>query len=140
MKIDPDRIHSVGQPAPSDQARANAADRAARRRAEAVGQDEARLLVDGSKLASLKAKLAKLPEVRQERVAELRRAVREGRYQVGNDQIAEAILQELTSGFLCCIVQHMPPGFTGSFAARLDALARVAVREASQASHRMCST
>lgn len=47
----------------------------------------------------------------------------------GGPQAIEMILRELPAGFphSICIVQHMPEGFTGSFARRLDSLAALPV-------------
>jgi len=57
-------------------------------------QDETNLSVDSQKIGLLQSQITQLPEVRQDRVAALRSAVQEGRYQVSDEQIANAILNE----------------------------------------------
>lgn len=57
--------------------------------------DEASLSVDRNTIQLLEAKLSQLPDVRQERVEALQRAVSEGRYHVSSEQIAGAVLAEL---------------------------------------------
>jgi flagellar biosynthesis anti-sigma factor FlgM len=65
-------------------------------RKEAVhSRDEASFSVDKGKVQELEAKLVELPEVRQERVQALQLAVREGRYQVSDEQLAQAMFAEL---------------------------------------------
>ena len=66
-----------------------------RAEATAVVRDEARLTVDRDRITELAAKLSRLPEIRQDRVEALQRAVREGRYQISSEQIAEAVFSEL---------------------------------------------
>ena len=58
-------------------------------------QDQARLSLDGKKLAALKATLAQLPEVRQDRVNALRQAVAKGNYGVSDQQLSDAIASDL---------------------------------------------
>jgi len=57
--------------------------------------DEARLSLDRGKIEKLTADLLRLPEIRQERVETLSQAIRQGRYQVADEQIAEALASEL---------------------------------------------
>ncbi len=68
-----------------------------RARSGHVGEahDEARLSVDLDKVETLRSQLSRLPEVRQERVEAIRQAVREGRHQVSDQQIAEALHTQL---------------------------------------------
>jgi len=47
------------------------------------------------KVQQLEAELAGLPEVRQEKVQPLQQAVQEGRYQVSDEQLAQAIFADL---------------------------------------------
>ena len=58
-------------------------------------QDETRLSVEGKKTQSLQSELAKLPEVRRDRIEALQRAVQDGSYQVSDEQIADAMISEL---------------------------------------------
>jgi flagellar biosynthesis anti-sigma factor FlgM len=59
-----------------------------------TARDEARLSIDQDKVETLKSELSRLPEVRQERVEVVKQAVREGRQQVSDQQLAEAIHSE----------------------------------------------
>jgi len=61
------------------------------------GQDKAQLSVDSGTVQQLKSTLSQLPEVRQDRVNALRRAVSSGSYQVSNQQLADAIGSDLLS-------------------------------------------
>ena len=47
------------------------------------------------KVQQLEAELAGLPEVRQEKIQPLQQAVQEGRYQVSDEQLAQAIFADL---------------------------------------------
>jgi flagellar biosynthesis anti-sigma factor FlgM len=58
-------------------------------------QDETDLSADLQKVQTLKAQLANLPDVRQERVQELQIAVQAGTYEVGAGQIADAMMTDL---------------------------------------------
>jgi negative regulator of flagellin synthesis FlgM len=60
-----------------------------------AGQDEAQLSVDNDTIQSLRASLAQVPEVRQERVAALRQAVSQGSYQVSDQQLGDAMANDL---------------------------------------------
>ena len=61
-------------------------------------QDQTRLSVDGKRFEQLKASLSQLPEIRQDRVAALREAVANGRHQVSDQQLADAIHSQLVMG------------------------------------------
>ena len=54
--------------------------------------DEAQLSAGRSRVEDLKAGLADLPAVRQDRVEALQKAVQDGSFQVTNQQLADAIL------------------------------------------------
>ena len=60
------------------------------------GQDQAHISPEARQLAELSAELAQVPEVRQDRVESLRRALDNGSYDVSNEQIAEALLADLS--------------------------------------------
>lgn len=61
-------------------------------------QDQAQLSVDNETIQQLKANLAQVPEVRQERVEALRQVVGNGNYQVSDQQLADAIHSNLLAG------------------------------------------
>jgi negative regulator of flagellin synthesis FlgM len=61
-------------------------------------QDQAQLSVSSEKIGQLKATLASVPEIRQERVAPLRQAINDGSYQVSDQQLADAIHSDLVTG------------------------------------------
>lgn len=54
-------------------------------------------LETASKISSLEGKVHQLPEVRQERVAALARAVRSGQYKVSGDQIAGSMFAAMAN-------------------------------------------
>lgn len=57
--------------------------------------DQARLSMDQATIRSLRKELDRVPDVRTERVAALKKVVQEGRYRVSNEQIAGAMYSEL---------------------------------------------
>ena len=57
--------------------------------------DQTDLSANLQKVKELKTQLANLPDVRQERVMELRNAVSNGTYQVDSGKIADAMLTDL---------------------------------------------
>lgn len=63
--------------------------------AEVGPKDQARASFDKVELHSLEARAQQLPEVRQEKVEALRRAVRDGSYDTPPDKTAEAMLSEM---------------------------------------------
>ncbi len=58
-------------------------------------QDKAHLSVDTARIEQLKTELARLPEIRQDRVEALRKAIGDGSYQVADQQLADAMQAEL---------------------------------------------
>jgi negative regulator of flagellin synthesis FlgM len=64
---------------------------------ESVGlsPDEVQFSVDGEKVQQLKADLSGLPDLRQDRVVALKQAIAEGKYNVSDQQIAQAMSSEL---------------------------------------------
>jgi negative regulator of flagellin synthesis FlgM len=64
------------------------------------GTDDAQLSPDAALASSLHAKLAQVPEVRQEKVGQLRQSVNEGTYTVSSEQIASAMLNDI-QGLIC---------------------------------------
>jgi flagellar biosynthesis anti-sigma factor FlgM len=66
--------------------------------AEAVGltPDEAQFSVDGEKVQKLTMDVASVPDIRQDRVAALNRAIEQGSYNVSDQEIAEAMSSELS--------------------------------------------
>ena len=68
-----------------------------RQTSEAVpGQDQATISAEAHQLAGLRATLEQVPEIRHDRVDSLRRALQEGAYEVSDEQIAEALLRDLS--------------------------------------------
>ncbi len=65
------------------------------RRGGELGGDTAQLSLDQARVQSLAAQVNALPEVRQEKVAALGQAVRDGRYQISPEQTAEAVISEM---------------------------------------------
>jgi flagellar biosynthesis anti-sigma factor FlgM len=59
----------------------------------ATGEDAATLSVDGARINSLVAKALDAPDVRQDKVEALRRAVQNGEYVVDPAHIAEAMIR-----------------------------------------------
>ncbi|HZP02593.1 MAG TPA: flagellar biosynthesis anti-sigma factor FlgM [Terriglobia bacterium] len=82
--LEPERAGSAGAAQGSNQA-----DRVG------LSKDEVRFSVDAEKVQQLKADLAGLPEMRQDRVEALKQAVNSGTYKVSNEKIAEAMFQDL---------------------------------------------
>jgi len=64
--------------------------------AEALGTDRAELSIDQARVHALAAQVNSLPEVRQEKVAALARALRNGEYKVSPEQTADAMLSEIS--------------------------------------------
>jgi len=94
MKIDgplsfPENRQPEGVERPGSSPAQRPADRAK------LTHDEARFSVDRETVERLKAELSCVPDVRQERVEALSRAIREGRYHVSDRQIADAVFSEL---------------------------------------------
>jgi len=59
------------------------------------GQDEADLSADLKKVQVLKTQLENMPEVRQEKVQELQKAISDGTYKVDSGKIADAMISDL---------------------------------------------
>ncbi len=64
----------------------------------ALTPDSGQLSVDGEKVQQLKADLAAVPDVRQDRVAALQKAITSGSYNVSGQQIAQAMSSDLLGG------------------------------------------
>jgi len=60
-----------------------------------LSPDEVQFSVDGEKVQQLKADLAGLPDLRQDRVAGLKQAIEDGSYNVSGQQIAQAMSSDL---------------------------------------------
>jgi negative regulator of flagellin synthesis FlgM len=61
--------------------------------------DKAVLSPDQARVQSLAAEVNQLPDIRQEKVAALGRAVQQGNYNVSPEQTAEALIGELQARF-----------------------------------------
>jgi flagellar biosynthesis anti-sigma factor FlgM len=64
----------------------------------ALTTDSAQLSMDGGKVQQLKADLAAVPDVRQDRVAALQKAITSGSYNVSGQKIAQAMNADLLGG------------------------------------------
>lgn len=69
-----------------------------RRQGAPVTEDRAEFSAHADRIHKLRAKLESTPEVRGERVAQLRNAIRSGQYQVSTEALADAILNEQKDG------------------------------------------
>ncbi|TAM90415.1 flagellar biosynthesis anti-sigma factor FlgM [bacterium] len=58
--------------------------------------DAAEISLDGAALLAIRKAYDRLPDVREERVRELRRRVSEGKYYIPTEEIVEKILGRLT--------------------------------------------
>ena len=58
-------------------------------------EDAADFSTDPKKVQDLKAQLANLPDIRQEKVEQLRNAIQSGTYEVSPGKIADAMLRDL---------------------------------------------
>ncbi|TAM59506.1 hypothetical protein EPN52_07855 [bacterium] len=67
-----------------------------RSRGGAVVADAAEISLDGAALLAIRRAYDRLPDVRDERVRELRRRVSEGKYYIPTEEIVEKILGRLT--------------------------------------------
>jgi flagellar biosynthesis anti-sigma factor FlgM len=63
------------------------------------GGDKASLSPDQARVQSLTAQLNQLPEIRQEKITELYRAIKVGTYNVTPEQTADALIADLRSRF-----------------------------------------
>jgi flagellar biosynthesis anti-sigma factor FlgM len=94
MRIDPNarstETQAAGQAAASNQ-RATVTPASG----EGLAGDTAQLSLDQARIQALATQVNALPEVRQEKVAALGRAVRQGSYQVSPQQTADAMIAEL---------------------------------------------
>jgi len=62
---------------------------------EILTEDAADFSTDQQKVQDLKAQLANLPDVRQEKVDQLRNAIQSGTYDVSPGKIADAMVRDL---------------------------------------------
>jgi flagellar biosynthesis anti-sigma factor FlgM len=91
MKIDPDsRITAAESAASQTSSKPHAPTTRGER-----SRDRADLSSAHSRAAALTAQVNQLPEVRQDKVAAIATALRQGTYQVSPEQTAEAILSQL---------------------------------------------
>ena len=96
MKIDPSRLHSIGR---GNVGRVSGGGIEAARpvretagSAATTGADQLALSSRAEEVKAARAALAEVPEVRAERVAELKAQVQAGTYRVDPDKVAERIL------------------------------------------------
>ena len=94
MRVDPNmRAQQAQDPEKANTSNARAAVPAPGERTSAA--DTAQISPDQVRVQSLAAQVNALPEIRQNRVDALGRAIREGNYQVSAEQTAAAMLSEL---------------------------------------------
>ena len=94
------RINSWNTPLPEIQGpseRPAGATRAAMS-AENDSADEARLSFDRRRIHGLESEVARMTDVREERVSRLREEIAAGRYRADADQVASAILANMLGG------------------------------------------
>lgn len=94
MKIDPNLSVHLQQQNQSVQKPANKPLDQKQSESNLVVGDQVNLSADQQKADQLKTELNGLPEVRQDRVEQVRQAIQSGSYQVTDEQIAEAIISE----------------------------------------------
>jgi flagellar biosynthesis anti-sigma factor FlgM len=87
----------IGQAADAQQPASGARNTPAVSSADARGTDTAQLSTDQARVQALAAQVNALPEIRQEKVAALGQAVRDGSYQVSPEQTADALISEMLS-------------------------------------------
>ena len=98
MRIDPNT--KVSGPQNSEQIdKAGSRITSAALQRELLGEDQAHFSPDQARVRGLAAEANRLPEIRQERVAALASAVRNGTYNVTPEKTASAILDHITQGF-----------------------------------------
>jgi flagellar biosynthesis anti-sigma factor FlgM len=84
QQVGPQRVGTTGtSPSPNEGAAIN------------LSPDQAQFSVDSGKVNQLKADLASVPDVRQDRVAALQQAIAAGNYNVSSQQIAQAMSSDL---------------------------------------------
>ncbi len=87
MKISPSQIQQIaklyGQ---------NRTARPEKTQKTSMGRDAVDLSAQGKEIQALKQRIAQLPEVREDRVAELKSAIQSGTYQVSARQVAEKMV------------------------------------------------
>ena len=94
MKIDPNLSVHLRQQNQSVQQPANKPPEQKQSESNLVVGDQVKLSADQQNADQLKTELNRLPEVRQDRVEQLRLAIQSGSYQVTDEQIAEAIISD----------------------------------------------
>jgi flagellar biosynthesis anti-sigma factor FlgM len=67
--------------------------------AGALADDKAEISLDQVRVQALVAQASRVPDVRQQRVAALGRAIQQGSYEVSPEQTAEAMLTEIAPRF-----------------------------------------
>jgi len=98
MRIDSNlRPHELPESNPSSSA--NSA-RTAAAPSTGLSQDQAQVSAGQARVQVLVSSVKQQPEVRQEKVASLRRAVQGGHYQVSDEQMAAALMAHMVTGAL----------------------------------------
>ena len=94
MKVDP-RTHIPPAQDPGRVADAKPPVQVEREQVQRTTEDQARISVDREKVQRLQVELAKLPDIRQDRVDALRRSLAEGSYRIDENRVAEAIRNDM---------------------------------------------
>lgn len=92
MKINPSQLADAARQA-SVERRQQSLPVEIERRASAANEDRAEFS-HAARARELRAELEKVPEERSERIAQLRDAIRTGRYEVNAETLADAILRD----------------------------------------------
>lgn len=95
MRINPNPGLPEGQPTDRVGAAGSSTQSSSAQSARVSSQESsANLSSDGLQLSNLSATLANVPEIRQGRVAAVSKAIQNGNYAVGNQQIAQSMLRD----------------------------------------------
>jgi len=94
MRIDLDAIIPEA-PDPGQSAKAASQARSGSSSAGPAGGDTAKLSHDQGRIQQLASQVSQLPEIRQDKVAALQRAIQEGSYPVTPGQSAEALISAM---------------------------------------------
>ena len=87
QQVEPQRVGTTGSSPSQNQAET-----------APLSPDRAQFSVDGEKVQQLKGNMEAVPDVRQERVAALQKAIASGNYNVSGQQIAQAMSSDLLGG------------------------------------------
>jgi negative regulator of flagellin synthesis FlgM len=100
MRIDPNANISQAQDTGAVSSSTAGAGTGAKAAQAAAGtqSDQATLSSDAVRFSNLSSQLSNVPEIRQDRVAQVSQALQNGTYSVSNKQIAQSMLRDFPSG------------------------------------------